>query len=65
MPYNYRGKKQQTGTRTEANKSRAAARLLYVQMREELNQRATTTVVPTETRWYRSVMSAFSMRMQP
>ena len=26
---------------------------------------ATTTVVPTETRWYRSVISAFSMRMQP
>ena len=25
----------------------------------------TVTVVPTETRWYRSVMSSFSMRMQP
>jgi hypothetical protein len=29
------------------------------------NQRVTTTVVPTDTRPYRSVMSELSMRMQP
>src|SRR5664280_768960 len=28
-------------------------------------QRVTTTGVPTDTRWYRSVMSAFNIRMQP
>jgi hypothetical protein len=32
---------------------------------EAINQRATTTGVPTETRWNRSVISAFNMRMQP
>jgi hypothetical protein len=29
------------------------------------NQRVTTTVVPTDTRPYRSVMSELSIRMQP
>ena len=31
----------------------------------EGDQCATTTVVPTETRWNRSLISAFNMRMQP
>jgi len=34
-------------------------------MRGSEAQRETITVVPTDTRWYRSDMSAFNMRMQP
>jgi len=32
---------------------------------QSYDQRVTTTVVPTDTRWKRSVISGFSMRMQP
>jgi hypothetical protein len=38
---------------------------MKIAMTKIADQRATTTVVPTETRSYKSAISEFSMRMQP
>ena len=63
------GVRRQSGSKTRVNairkkeKPRNGAALYSDPDRSD--QRVTVTVVPTETRWYRSVMSALSMRMQP
>src|ERR1700721_3002337 len=43
----------------------ARLRTTKIAMTKIADQRATTTVVPTETRSYKSAISEFSMRMQP
>ena len=50
-------------TPASTKKPRHSAAFCIFQSRED--QRVTTTGVPTETRPYRSLMSAFNIRMQP
>jgi hypothetical protein len=62
IPYNYR---RYSGSHARTKKLRIGAAFCSFKTAELVDQRVTTTVAPTETRWYRSLISAFSIRMQP